>query len=765
MALKSERTHKYRGKIGVVRGTASMAEAESKTNDAELFGQLANTVAKNAYETAVAKGAIEATLAADKYKFDTEVKHIQRISPSGREIDYKAKVPLQYKMPPELSGFAGTASYQKFQEQIAKRYLAELEVMTSRIILQEESAAISNNQDQAMFDHNINGILGDIHESLPSDVVNLLKLSEQKLIIERGRVVQNNYNDYIAKEIAHDLTNAVHKTDGMFILSLREKLPNAKTEALEKFKIYLERSKGSPAWQKGEIFKYEKRLDDFKVIWDVIGEHIVNDVNSADADKLLDHVNIKDKLLADISHPVTLSNGQTIGPDSLADVDIRSIRTIREYLNKNGKINSQYITQLRVREAIKKRIDSNPDVTKLASNLGMTIKDLNKAVATDPKILDLLYESFVYKNFDVIDTDETFRERDYFNNADFRAEMFGAGIILPGIRNNIKNVITSNDPSPIIQNMGIIREIIHSGREATVFGFTESEQTILEILAGDHYRSADGSPDGETVLRFIENRRMKQALKGKEELLQRYEDEVREQFGSMANYSEEIIRALDDRLGNFSGDEYYYGPVIEGKVRGALAKKFNQGALINTDTLEDTIELEIAKIMKSGSAALSTRGAIYRKLGEAEDETTVGDFLNPFQHFVPDFIYNADAISRSGIFMFNAPEAHHGDSSEPPSVEYLIPKTTEMVRNHYKKLQEINPDLKMPENIERDIRFVATERGSKFIDFNILLVAPNGDTQTLSDRENGLLTLTHEEIEDIKLEAMRQKLEELDASK
>ena len=71
MSLKDQRQNRYQGAIQVIR--PSNAFSQRKEQEANFFAEMADNFAKDAYDSAVSKGKIKASLAADSYKFTRQL--------------------------------------------------------------------------------------------------------------------------------------------------------------------------------------------------------------------------------------------------------------------------------------------------------------------------------------------------------------------------------------------------------------------------------------------------------------------------------------------------------------------------------------------------------------------------------------------------------------------------------------------------------------------------------------------------------------------
>ena len=165
MAIKDQRTNKYAGAIGIV--APSNARVNRKQQESEFFANMADNIAKDEYASAVAKGKIQATLAADSYNFTKQLQKFDITDTDGSTTTYEKEVPVPYKFPQELEQFADTVTFDEYQAKIAKRYINELETISSDIILKEESRAIMDGVDQMSFENGLRAHETGINLGLP----------------------------------------------------------------------------------------------------------------------------------------------------------------------------------------------------------------------------------------------------------------------------------------------------------------------------------------------------------------------------------------------------------------------------------------------------------------------------------------------------------------------------------------------------------------------------------------------------------------------
>ncbi len=746
MALKDERTNKYAGAIGVV--SPSTARIDSKRQEANLFESLADSVAKNAYSSAVQTGKIKASLAADTYQFTKENRKFTINNPNGTQTEYEREVPIPYEFPPELSQYSDTATFDVFQEKVAKRYISELETVSSDIILKEESRAIMDGAEQMVFEQGVRGALGDFYESIPPNVANVLKLSDERLIIQRGRIVQNNYNEIQLEDLNTYSTNAQLKAYNY----THELLTNGQStkEAIDFYIDKQKSSSGSKSFNKKKIEETTKVIQDMEKLYKILEPHIVPHAND-DTDKLADSTLIANVFLNKSGKSVTLSTNKKLDITLLNDIDNKAINQIKNRLTTVNGANEQYQKVRKNKQFIDKAIKRN-DIDNFGMTSGQSPKDVAKMLFETPGLLKDVYQQYLT---DIPQDEDHVPQYDNpLADTGFRTTLFNQGLVPKFLREDISNAINSENPELIYGNITYIKELKNSGVDLNKMGFTESDEDIIHTLGRARPTSPDGTVQSTEILRYINNRKTANELKSREKLTERYLADVKEKYGSLDKFDRKISERLDLVVANQTEevrntlDDVYYGSVVTGSIRRAVIRRINNaGAELDDDMLDDVITTEVQKLLGSGQYAFSTRGIRFRKEGNIEDGFTLGDVISPAQA-IPDFIYNADAVDRQGVFMYNAPEAHHGIDN---SVEYLVPFAEQMVKNHFDELQKQYSDSNIiqPENIADNIRFESV-RTANGVDFVIVLVAPDGSEQMLSTPSAGLLKMDHEVIQDIK---------------
>ena len=746
MALKDERTNKYAGAIGVV--SPSTARIDSKRQEANLFESLADSVAKNAYSSAVQTGKIKASLAADTYQFTTENRKFTINNPNGTQTEYEREVPIPYEFPPELSQYSDTATFDAFQEKVAKRYISELETVSSDIILKEESRAIMDGAEQMIFEQGVRGALGDFYESIPPNVANVLKLSDERLIIQRGRIVQNNYNEIQLTELNTYSTNAQSKAYNY----THELLTNGQStkEAIDFYIDKQNNSSGSESFNKKKIEETTKTIQDMEKLYKILEPHIVPHAND-DTDKLADSTLIANVFLNKSGKSVTLSNNKKLDITLLNDIDNKAINQIKNRLTTVNGANEQYQKVIQNKAFINKAIETNT-IERFGTSSGQSPKDVAKMLFTTPGLLKDVYQQYLT---DIPqDEDHVAQNDNPLADNGFRTLLFNQGLVPENLRNDISTAINSEDPELIYRNIMFIKELKGSGVQLSKMGFTESDEDKIHVLGMAQPSGPDGTVQSTEILRYINNIKTAKELVSREKLTERYLADVKEKYGSLDKFDRKISERLDVVVANQTEqvrntlDDVYYGSVVTGRVRRAVIRRINNaGAELDDDMLDDVINTEVNKMLGSGEYAFSTRGVRFRKEGNVEDSFTLGDVLNPLQA-IPDMLYNADAIDRQGVFMYDAPEAHHGIND---SVEYLVPFAEQIVKNHFDELQKEYPNSNIirPENIADNIRFESIRTG-RGVDFVIVLVSPDGSEQMLSTPSAGLLKMDHEQIQDIK---------------
>ena len=742
MAIKDQRTNKYAGAIGIV--APSNARVNRKQQESEFFANMADNIAKDEYASAVAKGKIQATLAADSYNFTKQLQKFDITDTDGSTTTYEKEVPVPYKFPQELEQFADTVTFDEYQSKIAKRYINELETISSDIILKEESRAIMDGVDQMSFENGLRGPLQDFYETLTPNVSNILKLSDEKLIIQRGRIVQNNYNEIQLSELNKFNTDAISKsrTEAFDLLTEGQSVQGA----IDLYSDKMSSSTGSKRFINDQVQKQKQILKDMEKVYKLIEPHIVKHGEEEDIDKLANTSIIANGYLKG-QRSVTLSNGTRLDISALSDVSGEAINSVANRLEVVAGSNSKYQQQMMNRNAIRNSIKAN-GIRNFGVKTGKKPKEIADMLDADPKFINELYDIFLQE---VPEDSAIIPTRDNpLADSRFRILMFNQGIVPSALRENISNALDSNDPELINQQIPIIIELKNSRIQPSRMGFTETNETKINALGRAMSASPDGSINTRRILEFTQSVTNAKEL-GVDGMMEEYRRQVKDRFGSIAKFHEDIGTKFDDYINSLPAelrnglDDVYYGEVVMSRVMEAISKEVNMGGTnISDDMIEDTIATEVNNMLGSNQYGFSTRGVSFRRLGNPEDDFGIGDVINPLQ-YVPDFIYNADAVNRKGTFMYNPPEVHHGIAG---SVEYLVPFAAQKVKNYFTELQKENPSILMPENIEDQIRFIPNE-GTTGVDLLIILLTPSGEEQTLSGGE-GMLKLENNLIQKIK---------------
>ena len=742
MSLKDQRQNRYQGAIQVVR--PSNAFSQRKEQEANFFAEMADNFAKDAYDSAVSKGKIQASLAADSYKFTRELQKFEITDSDGTKTTYEKEVPIPYKFPEELQQYSDTQTFQQYQERVAQRYINELETISSDIILKEESRAIMDGVDQITYESGVRGPLQAFYETLTPNVSNILKLADEKLIIQRGRIVQNNYNERQIQELSYAMTDATNKarTEAYDLLIEGQDIKPAIDLYIDK----LNATTGSDRYLSVEIKKETKVLNDMQKLYKILQPHIISHNEETNLDKLMDTNSIVNGYLKG-KKSVTLQNGTRLDISMLNNIDDDAIKAIASRLEDISGSNTKFQKQMLNRNTILNSIKQN-GIDKFGITSGVEPKKISEMLDDDPKLVNKIYE--IYLRETQQDAAKTISRDNPYNDTSFRILMLNNGIIPSTLKNNISNALETNDPEQINKYIEIIKEIKNAKVTPSGMGFTETEENKIYNLGFAMSRSSDYSTNTQQVLRFTQDVTNAKEL-GMDKMLEEYKRLIVEKYGSNAKFFTRINERFDATVSDLPSEirngleDVYYGQVVLSRVLEKVNQRINQGgAELSDDMLDDVIVSEINNMLGSGQYGFSTRGISFRRFGNPEDDFGIGDVINPLQA-LPDAIYDADAVNRRGTFMFNPPEVHHGIEG---SVEYLVPFATQKVKNYFNELRKVSPDVLTPENIGDQIRFIPND-GLTGTDFIIVLVTPSGEEQTLADT-NGMLKLEQNLIQKIK---------------
>ena len=742
MSLKDQRQNRYQGAIQVIR--PSNAFSQRKEQEANFFAEMADNFAKDAYDSAVSKGKIKASLAADSYKFTRQLQKFEITDSDGTKTTYEKEVPVPYKFPEELQQYSDTQTFQQYQDRVAQRYINELETISSDIILKEESRAIMDGVDQITYESGVRGPLEAFYETLTPNVSNILKLSDEKLIIQRGRIVQNNYNERQIQELSNAITDATNKarTEAYDLLIEGQDIK----PAIDLYISKLNATTGSDRYLSGEIKKETKVLNDMQKLYKILQPHIISHNEETNLDKLIDTNLIVNGYLKG-RKSVTLQNETRLDISMLNNIDDDAIKAIASRLEDISGSNTKFQQQQTNRNTILNSIKQN-GIDKFGIKSGVEPKKISQMLDDDPKFINKIYE--IYLKETQQDPAKTISRNNPINDTNFRILMFNNGIIPSTLKNNISNALETNDPEQINRYIEIIKEIKNAKVTPSGMGFTETEENKIYNLGFALSRSSDYSTNSSQILRFTQDVNNAKEL-GMDKMMEEYKRLVVEKYGSNAKFFTRINERFDNTVSDLPPEirngleDVYYGQVVLSRVLEKVNQRINQGgAELSDDMLDDVIVSEINNMLGSGQYGFSTRGISFRRFGNPEDDFGIGDVINPLQ-YVPDFIYDADAVNRKGTFMFNPPEVHHGIEG---SVEYLVPFATQKVKNYFNELRKVSPDVLTPENIGDQIRFIPND-GLTGTDFIIVLVTPSGEEQTLADA-NGMLKLEHNLIQKIK---------------
>ena len=594
--------------------------------------------------------------------------------------------------------------------------------------------------DQMTYETGVRGPLEAFYETLTPNVSNILKLADEKLIIQRGRIVQNNYNERQIQELSIAISDARSKarTEAYDLLIEGQNIKPAIDLYIDKVNA----TSGSDRYLSGEIKKETKVLNDMQKLYSIIGPHIVKHGEEESLDKLVNTSIIANGYLKG-QRSVSLSDGTRLDISQLKDISGDAIQSVANRLELVAGSNNKYQEQISNRNVIKKLIEVN-GINKFVSRSGKKPEQISKMIQDDPKLLSEIYETFLQHIPN--ETQIPPNRNNPFQDERFRKVMLDQGVIFETDRLNIINALETNDPELIRDVMPVIINIKDAKTQASHMGFTEEHEDKIHMLAKAMSANIDSAINTRRILEFTQGVTNAKEM-GIDATMEEYKRQIKHRFGSLAGFYEEIGHRFDDYIRNQEDknglDDVYYGEVVMSRVMEAISRKVNMGAKIDDDLIEQQIDIEVKNMLGSGKYAFSRRGVSFRRLGNPEDDFNIRDVM-PQNILVPDFIYDDDAINRKGTFMFNAPEAIYGIDN---SVEYLVPFATQLVKNYFKELEKVS-EVKMPENIEDQIRFIPNE-GITGTDFLIILMTPSGEEQTLSGTD-GMLKLEHNLIEKIR---------------
>ena len=187
MALKKEkRFFDYQNRIGVSRGgdfdtMQSYARREAQEFD-NLMREQSNIALKELQDAGEERGLLEANRYQITYE-DIEV-------PNSDGTSSTLSIPKKYEVP---AGLTGKTAIKTFKTQAHKRYMDELTLSNTKIINEVYNDFASGNGDPAQFNDFLSERLSVVYEQLDPETRTLLKLQDEKDILEKTQRLGFNF--------------------------------------------------------------------------------------------------------------------------------------------------------------------------------------------------------------------------------------------------------------------------------------------------------------------------------------------------------------------------------------------------------------------------------------------------------------------------------------------------------------------------------------------------------------------------------------------
>jgi len=215
VALKTEkRFFDYQNRIGVSRGGDFDTMQSYSRREAQEFDNLMREQSNIALRELQEAGEERGLLEANRYQITYEDIEI----PNSDGTSSTLSIPKKYDVP---VGLTGKTAIKTFKAQAHKRYMAELTLGNTKIINEVYNDFSSGNGDPAQFNDFLSERLSVVYEQLDPETRSLLKLQDEKDILEKtqrlGFQFQKNRKERITGEISADNLDIINSRN-RFIL-------------------------------------------------------------------------------------------------------------------------------------------------------------------------------------------------------------------------------------------------------------------------------------------------------------------------------------------------------------------------------------------------------------------------------------------------------------------------------------------------------------------------------------------------------------------